>query len=156
MDELIKKRYELIIGIAALFISLSSFKNELNEIPINLSILSFSAKQYLFWVIISVFFSASMYGLKYLFYDKHYKILNCLGYISIFIFSFILISPTLIVILLLIKLVFEIISDFFDTNTYSIIANISAIVSAIMGLASIVLSIYISKCIILLKKDKQK
>nr|DAZ72500.1 MAG TPA: hypothetical protein [Caudoviricetes sp.] len=157
MDELIKKRYELIIGISALFISLSAFQKELESIIIDFSFFSFSAKQYLLCVIIAVFFSASLYSLKYLFYDKHYKILDYAGFMSIFIFSFILLSPTIIALILLIKFISVIISDFMNThqNSMYIFNKIAPAISSILGIISTILSIYSSKLFYRLMKKKQ-
>jgi len=95
----IKDRYQFIIGFAAIIISLSSFKDELKAIRIDLGFFAFTAAQYLFYLTLYFVFVVHVYVIPYMLHATKYKDWKLVGaaqYIGYMGFGLAALSPTFI------------------------------------------------------------
>jgi hypothetical protein len=95
----IKDKLELIIGYAAVIISMSAYKEELSKITIDLSFFQFTLSQYLFVLIIGFVATLHFYSVPYFFSVTKYfnlKIFKYIESITYTFFGFVLLSPFLL------------------------------------------------------------
>lgn len=96
MKEVFKQRFEYIIGVLALMISLSNFKDELKVIIINLGFLKFNLAEYFLYLILAAIVSLHFYFIPEFFpIDKSFymKFKKGLHIISFTILFFCLMTP---------------------------------------------------------------
>ncbi len=140
----IKDRWQFIIGFAAIIISLSAFKDELKGIIIDYNYISFSLSQYLFVITVSFLVVIHLYVIPYIFSNTSYssnKIFLFIEKLSYFLFIFIILTPTLLLLIYIVQLVvLQILS--LDATKQSII---SGIISFIAGILTVVLTKSLSK-----------
>ncbi len=140
----IKDRWQFIIGFAAIIISLSAFKDELEEIVIDYKYITFSLSQYLFVLTISFIVVIHLYVIPYIFNNTSYsniKIFHFIEKLSYFLFIFIILTPTLLLLIYVVQLIVLQISSS-DPSTQSII---SAVISFITGIITVVLTKNLAK-----------
>ena len=130
----IKDRWQFIIGFAAITISLSAFKDELNKIIVDFQFISFSLSQYLFILIISFISVIHLYVIPYVFSSTKYanlKIFKHIESLSYILFLIVILSPSLLLIIYLLQLLLIQITTL-DESTKSILMSIlSAVIGAI-------------------------
>lgn len=103
----IKNRWQFILGFAAIIISLSAFKDELEEKIVDFNFISFSLAEYLFWLIISFVSVIHLYAVPYILSSTKYSNRKVFKYIessSYTLFLMIILSPTIIFVLYLLQL----------------------------------------------------
>lgn len=100
MDKL-KNKYEIILGFATIIISLSAFKDELDKITISLGFADISLAKYFLYCIVGFSISLYLYVIEKIFCDTkigQFRIFDFLIKIAFFLFSFITLTPILILI----------------------------------------------------------
>ncbi|MGQ1909154.1 hypothetical protein ACT3CE_05145 [Marinifilum sp. RC60d5] len=130
----IKDRWQLIIGFAAIIISLSAFKDELNKIIVDFQFISFSLSQYLFILIISFISVIHLYVIPFIFSTTKYsnlKVFKHIESLSYILFLVIILSPSLLLIIYLLQLLILQISVINETAKSVSMSILSAIIGAI-------------------------
>jgi hypothetical protein len=136
--EQIKDRYQFIIGFAAIIISLSAFKDELKKINIDYEIISFSASDYLFSLIIAFVIVVHLYSIPYIFKDSKHansKILNILENGSYSLFLLMMLSPIFLSLVYLLKLIVNILTLNEEVSKL-VISIFSVVIGALLGFFS--------------------
>ncbi|MES2727400.1 MAG: hypothetical protein V4643_09890, partial [Bacteroidota bacterium] len=132
-----------IIGFAAIIISISAFKEELNKIVVDYHFISFSLSEYLFILTISFISIIHLYVIPYVFSTTKYSNLTLFKHIeslSYILFLVITLSPSILLIIYLLQsFILQVIT--LNETTKSILMSI---LSSIIGL----ISGYISKNIV--------
>src|SRR5680860_98873 len=135
----IKDRWQFIIGFAAIIISLSAFKDELKSINLDYNFISFSLSQYLFILIISIISVIHLYALPYIFSSSKYsnfKIFKYIESLSYVLFLIIILSPSLLFVIYLIKLLLVQITALEDSTKSVLMSILTMVIGAITTLAS--------------------
>ena len=135
----IKDRWQFIIGFAAITISLSAFKDELNKIIVDYQFISFSLSQYLFILIISFISVIHIYVIPYVFSSTKYanlKIFKHIESLSYILFLIIILSPSLLLIIYLLQFLLTLITTLDDTMKSVLMSILSAIIGAITAFFS--------------------
>jgi hypothetical protein len=99
--EKFKNKYEIILGFATIIISLSAFKTELDSVNINLGFTEISLAKYFLYCICGLSISLYLYVIERIFNDTkigQFKIFDWLIKLAFFLFSFIVLTPILILI----------------------------------------------------------
>ncbi len=101
--EKLKEKYQFIIGFVAIIISLSSFKNELKSIEVNLSFYSFDLSQLFFWLIIGYLITIQLYIIPFIFLGKfpNNKLLKFISNLAYVTFVLLSLTPILVSIIYL-------------------------------------------------------
>lgn len=147
----LKENYQFVIGFVAIIISLSAFKDELKEIKINLSFISFDASDLFFWLIIGYLIVLQIYIVPFIFSRKfpENKFLKFLGDTSYTIFIVLSLSPIIIGVVYLFDFLISLIPPISD--------NIKEVASLVITLIIGVVSGWISRIIVQwFKKEKTK
>lgn len=135
-----KERYEFIVGYVALIIALSSFKEELKKIIIDIGLVKFDLSQYLFIVICGFFICILFYIIPYIFSStnfSHWRIFRIIEYISYFMFIIIALSPLLIFSIWIIKFAIDELSSAYPDKQDSAIRVIAIFLSILSGMLSV-------------------
>ncbi len=135
----IKDRWQFIIGFAAIVISLSAFKNELNAITIDYNFVSFTLSQYLFILIISFISVIHLYAVPYVFSSSKYsnfKIFKYIESLSYVLFLIIILSPSLLLTIYLLQLIMLQITALEETTKSLLMLILSTIIGAITAIFS--------------------
>lgn len=151
----IKERWQFIVGFAAIIISLSAFKDELNKISIDFQFITFTLSQYLLALIVSFILVIHLYAIPYIFSTTTFsnlKIFKFIESLSYFLFLVIVISPSLLLIMYLIQLSFVQFTGLNEKTKYIL----SLILSAFNCVMVIALSIYQVKRYQSLKRTKEE
>lgn len=151
----IKDRWQFIIGFAAIIISLSAFKYELNKIIVDFHFVSFTLSQYLFILIVSFISVIHLYVIPYIFSTTKYsnlKIFKHIESLSYVLFLIIILSPSILLVIYLLQLLILQITALNETTKTILMSILSAIIGAI--------STYFSKYVVdkyqLSKKSKEE
>jgi hypothetical protein len=102
--EKIKNKFEIILGFVTLIISLSVFKDELSQININLGFKTFSIAEYFLFSVLGFSVILYLYIFEIVVRDTtigKWKFFDYILKIAYIFFAFIIISPVLIVILII-------------------------------------------------------
>lgn len=154
MDKL-KERWEFIVGYVALIVSLSSFKDELDKIELDLGFTIFTASKFLFVLIICFFFALHLYLIPFLFSSSKYadkKIFRYLEKSSYFIFVLLSLSPFFVCFSVLIYYLINL----FNNITPETKSTINSAAMIIIGIVLGAFSNIIAKKYILQKYSTQK
>lgn len=130
----IKDRWQFIIGFAAIIISLSAFKDELNKIVVDFHFVSFTLSQYLFILIVSFISVIHLYVIPYIFSTTQYSNLRIFKHIeslSYVLFLVIILSPSILLITYLLQLLILQITALNETTKSVLMSILSAIIGAI-------------------------
>jgi len=130
----IKDRWQFILGFAAIIISLSAFKNELNKIVVDFHFVSFTLSQYLFILIVSFISVIHLYVIPYIFSTTKYSNLRIFKHIeslSYVLFIVIILSPSLLLTIYLLQLIILQITVLNETTKSAIMSILSVIIGAI-------------------------
>jgi len=103
----LKDRWQLITGFVAVIISLSSYKDELKEISLDYYFINFNLSEYLFYVIIGFIVVIHLYIIPYILNSTKYskiKLLKGIENLTYVIFLIIVLSPTFLFFIYIIKL----------------------------------------------------
>ena len=136
----LKGKYELVLAIATIVISLSAFKDELAKQIVDIGILKFTLSQYLFAIIIGFSFSLYLYIIDKAFEDTRwgvYKFFNYTTITAFVIFILLLFSPFVILLAYFINVIVSSVhlnfSSLFKKTTYYV--TNSAIVLSVITLS---------------------
>lgn len=135
----IKDRWQFIIGFAAIIISLSAFKDELNAITIDYHFVSFTLSQYLFILMVSFISVIHLYAVPYVFSSSKYsnfKIFKYIESLSYILFLIIILSPSLLFIIYLLQLLLLQITAIDETTKSVFMSILSTLIGAITTLFS--------------------
>lgn len=113
VSQIIKGKYEPILGFVTLVISLSAFKDELSKVTVNLEFTSFTLANYFLWIVYAFSFCLYLYIIEHMVRDTavgSWKIFDWLTRIGFFIFIAALSSPVLISLIRMSVILFGIIS----------------------------------------------
>ena len=130
----IKDRWQFIIGFAAIIISLSAFKDELNKIVVDFHFVSFTLSQYLFILIVSFISVIHLYVIPYIFSTTQYSNLRIFKHIeslSYVLFLVIILSTSILLITYLLQLLILQITALNETTKSVLMSILSAIIGAI-------------------------
>lgn len=151
----IKDRWQFILGFAAIIISLSAFKDELNKIVVDFHFISFSLSQYLFVLIFSFISVIYLYVIPYIFSTTKYsnlKIFKHIESLSYVLFLIIILSPSLLLIIYLLQLLILQVTGLSETTK----SGLTIILSAIIGAISTYFSKYVVDKYQTSKKSKEE
>ncbi|SIN77685.1 hypothetical protein [Chitinophaga niabensis] len=143
MDK-IKNKYEIILGFAAVFISLSAFKDELKNILVDLGWLQFTLADYFLVVVLSFSCSLYLYVIEHMASDTKFgskKLFVFLPYAAYFIFIITLCTPVAIVLNWVIYKLFNSESE----KAASSKDVVAPAIGIIMSMVAIVISYYVTK-----------
>jgi hypothetical protein len=143
----IRNKYEIILGFITLIISLSTFKEELKLVIIDLGFVKINLAYYLLLIIIGFSFSLYLYVLEKVLEPTKigsWKIFDYILKFAYYLFVFILLSPIVI-------LVYIILSKVYNTWT----AVLHLIMSVTLGVTYTLISFFISRYIRKLSKQKR-
>lgn len=130
----VKDRWQFIIGFAAIIISLSAFKDELNKIIVEFHFISFSLSQYLFILIISFISVIHLYVIPYIFSTTKYsnlKTFKSIESLSYILFLVIALSPSLLLIIYLLQLLILQITALNETEKSVLMSFLSVIIGLV-------------------------
>ncbi|PSR56086.1 hypothetical protein AHMF7605_22570 [Adhaeribacter arboris] len=156
----VKDRYQFIIGFAAIIISLSAFKEELNKILIDFGFISFTGASYLYALILSFVLIVHLYVILYILAETQYanfKIFNTLETISFTLFLFTLALPFILATVYILNTAFlwlSTIKPFVFNTRYADLLN-AAISTTISTLFMVVINMLIDKYKKIRKKTEQ-
>lgn len=130
-----KEKYELIIALVAIVISLSAFKEELKVINIDLGFYNFSLASYFLYLILIFILALNLYTfpifLSSTFLSK-FKIIRYFEITAYFLFAFAIISPTLLIATYLINYVIRAFPNDL-VETVKLLKNITAVISFVLA-----------------------
>lgn len=144
-----RTRYEFILGFVAVIISLSAFKDELENIILTIGILKFSLAQYLFILILGFLFCLYLYAIEKIFGNTRVgnsKIFNHIVNSAYILFTLLILSPLF---LTLIWIIYKIVLTFLnlDENAKEILVITLGVVIGIYSgiVSSIIASRYLKQ-----------
>ena len=141
--EKLKERYEIIIGYIGLILALSAFKDDVSKININIGFYVVNAANYLVGLIICLFFTLHLYMLTFVFSSTRYaslKIFSINESVTYFLFTFITLSPFLVIIFVAINYIISILSALSSTTKDTIYIVAQVLFSTIAGIISQIFS----------------
>lgn len=140
ITQTIKGKYEAILGFVTLIISLSAFKQELREIPIDIGILQFSVADYFLCVIYGFCLCLYCYVVEFMVRDFSFgtlKIFDYITYFAFFLFVLVLCSPFLLLFSIVLFKIYLIVPSLVPTLIRDISTSVISAISAILMLAAV-------------------
>lgn len=151
----IKNKYEIILGFVTLIISFSAFKDELAKVELNLGYYIFNLSQYLLFIVICFAICLYLYVSEIIARDTKigkWKIFDYLVRFAYFLFVFMLLTPILIALNILIVKITYLLID----NVKELESRIGYMISGALGALTASLSKSWSKILLENRKKKEE
>jgi HEPN domain-containing protein len=147
MDSKNEIRYDLILGFVTVVLSLSAFKDELSQVTVELSFITFTLSQFFFIFILGTTTSFYLYSLERLFSTltiKQIQFLSWIRKIAYWIFLLFTLSPLAVIIVWVFSQTNLKLSDFLSSIVFGTIGGVTGAVTT-----------YLLRLIFRSRKEKQ-